>query len=174
MIRPRDTSFNAETAVGPRRRRGGSTRHTYVCRRRRTLWELQHVNVGRRVQVLVVDDGARVPAARHRQSRRRISRRPAPSHTRPPHARCPQPTGRRDSAQKAITAPADIGPLTSAPLGYPAIRAPLGGGGRFCPPVKLPHHWPLVVERRGKRHPKALDTVRSYYKTCITRALEKV
>ena len=34
--------------------------------------------------------------------------------------------------------------LTRAPLGYSAERAPLGGGGRFCPP-------PLPNSRTNRR-----------------------
>ena len=41
-------------------------------------------------------------------------------------------TRRHTSAERATKETAD---LTRAPLGYSAERAPLGGGGRFCPPA---------------------------------------
>ena len=43
--------------------------------------------------------------------------------------------------------PGELGePLTRAPLGYSAERAPLGGGGQILPPVLTPER--MVVERR--------------------------
>ena len=45
--------------------------------------------------------------------------------------------------------------LTRAPLGYSAERAPLGGGGRFCPPCLTPEL--IGAARRARRRSKALN-----------------
>jgi hypothetical protein len=44
--------------------------------------------------------------------------------------------------------------LTRAPLGYVAERAPLGGGGKFCPPC-LSSELPVRLQR-AIHHSKAL------------------
>ena len=52
----------------------------------------------------------------------------------------------------------DVGPsekVTRAPLGYSAERAPLGGGGRFCPPCLTPEL--IGAARRARRRSKALN-----------------
>ena len=72
----RDSSTRPLSMRKQRRARLGGGRDTYVSGVPggvRRLWALQHVNVGRRVQVLVVDDRPRVPAVRHTDGRGRAS-----------------------------------------------------------------------------------------------------
>ena len=94
-------------------------RRTRYLREAAPLWELQHVNVGRHVQVVVADDRARVPAATHR----RISRplRPRTQHVQAGSAAPQAGLAGTRWRQCRPSAPQKIIPVQDEQLCYPHV-----------------------------------------------------